>query len=114
MVHLNVLQKNFYQLFNIIAYIDEENFDTSIAYILMSNKSHMIFKKMFNDFKFLINIQNINIYFKKITIICDFEKSLIKAVKEEFPEAKINGCFFHFVKALWKKIRSLGLTSTNI
>ena len=49
-----------------------------------------------------------------IKFICDFEKSLIKAVNLEFPKSKTNGCFFHYVKALWKKAKILGLTKLNL
>jgi hypothetical protein len=49
----------------------------------------------------------------RIKFMCDFEKSLLKAIKQEFNNSKINGCFFHYVKALWKKVRKLGLTKSK-
>ena len=39
---------------------------------------------------------------------------MLKAIKEKFSESKINGCYFHFIKALWKKIRSFGLTKKHL
>ena len=33
----------------------------------------------------------------------DFESSLIKVVKANFQNCKINGRFFHFVKLLWAR-----------
>ena len=39
----------------------------------------------------------------------DFEKSLQNAVKNNFPNAIINGCYFHYVKLLWEKAKKLGL-----
>ena len=50
---------------------------------------------------------------KKIRIVCDFEKSIIKAINSEFFKSKLNGCYFHFVKALWKKAKKLGLTKLS-
>ena len=43
----------------------------------------------------------------------DFEKSLINAIKKNFPETIINGCFFHYIKLLWKKAKSLSLCNKN-
>ena len=43
----------------------------------------------------------------------DFEKSLQNAVKNNFPNAIINGCYFHYVKLLWEKAKKLGLCKKN-
>ena len=45
--------------------------------------------------------------------MCDLEKSLLKAIEQEFNKSKINVCFFHYVKALRKKARKLGLTKSK-
>ena len=42
-------------------------------------------------------------------ISCDFEKGAIKAFKLAFPGVKIQGCHFHFISAIHKKIVDLGL-----
>lgn len=39
----------------------------------------------------------------------DFEKPLQKAVKYNFPNIIVDGCFFHFSKLLWTKAKGLGL-----
>ena len=95
--------KNFYQFFNILAYLENENFYISIEYILMSNKSYELYKKFFNDIKYLLTINNINVDCKKINIICHFERSLLKIISEEFSDSKVNGCYFHYVKVYGKK-----------
>lgn len=46
----------------------------------------------------------------KLTV--DFERSLISALTAIFPAAKINGCYFHFVKSLTKKAKSLGMNKS--
>ena len=39
----------------------------------------------------------------------DFEPAIQNSVREIFPNAKINGCYFHFVKILWGKAKKYGL-----
>ena len=41
------------------------------------------------------------------TVTCDFEKGLIKAVGEQFPKSKINGCLFHWKQAIRRKMLKL-------
>lgn len=106
--------KNYYQLFNIIAYIEQEKFYIPIAYILMKNKSFELYFKLLKEIKFHVKINNINVDFKNINFICDLERSLIKPIKEVFNKSRINGCYFHYVKALWKKMKSYGLTTKNM
>ncbi|KAF0990696.1 hypothetical protein HZS_1232 [Henneguya salminicola] len=36
-------------------------------------------------------------------ITSDFEKSLISSIKQEIPESKIHGCYFHLKQAIRKK-----------
>ena len=39
----------------------------------------------------------------------DFEGAMQKAIKNNFNNIKIDGCFFHFVKLLWGKAKKLKL-----
>ena len=79
----------------------------------MTNKYYLSYIKIFKDIKLIIDNYNINWVYSGIKFMCDFEKSLLKAIKQEFNNSKINGCFFHYVKALWKKVRKLGLTKSK-
>lgn len=79
----------------------------------MTNKSYISYKKIFREIRDLLRQYNIEISFNKIIFKCDFEKSLLKSIREEFDNAKICGCYFHFIKSLWKKARNLGLTKKN-
>lgn len=42
-------------------------------------------------------------------IICDFEIAAFSAFKEQFPEARICGCFFHLSQNLQKQVSIMGL-----
>ena len=52
------------------------------------------------------------IWLKPRKIVCDFEKALIKVASEAFPAAKVQGCYFHFCQAVYRKIQKLGLADT--
>ena len=95
--------KNYYQILNILIYEENNSFIFPVAHIIMSNKSFLSYKKVFQELKNLLNEYKINIKFNDYIITCDFEKSFIKAIKEEFIGIKISGCYFHFIKSLWKK-----------
>ena len=43
--------------------------------------------------------------------ICDFEVALISALPTELPRTAVQGCYFHFCQALWRKIQNLGLAT---
>ncbi len=76
--------------------------------ITTTGKSVYLYNTIFEDFKKKIN-NNINIEDIPNKIIIDFEKSLQKSIKTNFPNLVIDGCYFHYVKLLWGKAKKLGL-----
>ena len=44
----------------------------------------------------------------------DFEIGLRKSIKKNFDNCLLEGCFFHYSKAIWKKIKKLKLFSNNL
>ena len=109
-----IAPKNYYQILNIIGYDETKNFNMPVFHIIMSNKSFESYNKIFQEILNLLDEYKIKINFKNIIINCDFEKSLINAIRNNFKEIKIYGCYFHYVKALWKKARKLGLTKSKL
>ncbi|KRX72196.1 hypothetical protein T06_16990 [Trichinella sp. T6] len=47
--------------------------------------------------------------FNPDTNICDFETALIPAIQGYFPNTRVQGCYFHFCKAVHRKVGELGL-----
>ena len=105
-----VAPKDFYQILNILTQDKDTKFIMPAAHIIMSNKSYYSYKKVFMEIKNLLNLYCIKYDFKDTIINCDFEKSLINSIREEFIDIKIYGCYFHYIKALWQKARNLNLT----
>ena len=42
-------------------------------------------------------------------IITDFEQAIINACQISFPAGTVDGCYFHYSSALWRKTQELGL-----
>ncbi|KAG0442470.1 PKS-NRPS hybrid synthetase [Dictyocoela muelleri] len=71
-------------------------------FILMTNKTEESYKNVFNKTKelFCINPKLIK---------TDFDKALINATSDYFPNISSHGCLFHLGQAIWARIGSLGL-----
>ncbi|XP_048764782.2 uncharacterized protein LOC125672628 [Ostrea edulis] len=41
----------------------------------------------------------------------DFEVAARNAVKDNFPNTTIRGCFFHYTQCIWRKVQNCGLTT---
>ena len=77
--------KNFYQVYNIIGKEEETGKKIPLVYALMSHKSYNLYFHLFNFIKNILNANNVNIDYEKITFTLDFEKAARKALNEIFP-----------------------------
>ena len=105
--------KNYYQILNIAGYFKEINSIIPLVFISITNKSEDIYNKIFHNLFEIM--ENINIKINKICkrIMCDFENSLRKSLKKNFPSSILNGCYFHFLKILWEKAKNLSLCNKS-
>ena len=101
--------KGYYQLLNIFGYIRKRDFYLSIANIALSNKAYELYEKVFKEFFHFYEMYNIHINFSEKSIMCDYEKSLRAAIKNNFDKIKLRGCYFHFAKAIYKKCKAYNL-----
>ena len=93
--------KGYYQIMNILAKPQDYNHVIPVFLVLMSNKSFYSYINIFSDIKLNLLIKKLNINWNSIYFIHDFEKGLVKAIEEYFPESKSIGCFYHYCKSLW-------------
>ena len=91
----------FYQLL-VICSKELEHFHP-LVYILMSNKTYKLYKEVFTF------VHQICPRFSPNIILSDFESAQTKALKERFSSSTLQGCWFHFVQALLRKINVTGL-----
>ena len=100
MQHSVVVQK-IYKLFNIIAVNEKNDYIFPIVHILMTHKSRYSYETIFKSINQILEEMNINFSFNKSHIMTDFENTLRKAIITIYPDSFLEGCFFHYVKALW-------------
>ncbi|XP_049886684.1 uncharacterized protein LOC126381225 [Pectinophora gossypiella] len=101
-----VVPKPFYQIYTIHGDLGNGTV-VPLLYALLPNKTQETYKRLFN----LIKEKNPD--FRPTNFKIDFEKAAINAINEIFPEAVVNGCFFHYSQAIWKKGKKLGFTETE-
>ncbi|KRY98449.1 hypothetical protein T11_4269, partial [Trichinella zimbabwensis] len=49
-----------------------------------------------------------------VTFVCDFETALISAIQVNFPNIRVQGCFFHFFQVVLQQVGRLGLKTDYI
>ena len=67
-------------------------------HVLMTDKSYYLYKNLFIKIKQLLTDFKINLDFKKISIMSDFQSGIRKALNEVFNGTSRYGCYFHFIK----------------
>ena len=104
-----VAPKNWYQLLNIFRYDKKHNFYMPLAFVILSSKSEEIYNEIFQKpiqlIKYHTNIKS----FDNIKIMCDFEIGMRRAIKNNFDLCLLEECYFHYCKAIWKKIKKLNI-----
>ena len=69
-------------------------------FCLINNKNKEGYKEVFKDIKNIITIENsVKINLKSITM--DFERGLIEAFKENFPDVIVTGCYYHYMNNIY-------------
>ncbi|XP_060845637.1 uncharacterized protein LOC132925246 [Rhopalosiphum padi] len=100
--------KQFYQVYTVyidIGSINDEINVIPVIYILLPNKTKIVYERLFSMIK--AHIPNFN----PESFTLDFEISTIQSIKQIFPNAEIYGCNFHFNQSLWRKVQNIGLAS---
>lgn len=94
----------FCQLY-IMSFIFEER-SYPFAFIFMEKRDFVAYDALFENLKtFLLP----DTFMKVTKCMSDYEAAVRKALRKHFTNARISGCFFHFVKAINKTARRFGL-----
>ena len=87
----------FHQLYTI--HIVNDNMTIPVVYGLLPDSSQAIYEEFFSALLELEPLLN------PITILTDFEKAALNAIKNVFPEARQRGCFFHYCQVIYRNIQ---------
>ena len=105
--------KSMYEIFNIIGFFKDIDGIIPLMYIPMSNKSERLYTIVLDNVLKILKLFNIDINSITNLMMSDFEIALRNSIKNSFPQAILDGCFFHYSKLLWKYAKRLGLCSKN-
>ena len=92
----------------------KKEFYMPLAYIIINSKSEEIYNKVFGELVNLIKTYTKIKDFDGIKIMSDFELPLRKAIKNNFENSLLDGCYFHYAKSIWKKIKKLKLFNKKL
>ncbi|KAL4499091.1 hypothetical protein ABPG72_016993 [Tetrahymena utriculariae] len=97
-----------HQLLTIVIKDEQSKLFIPVYHILITGQSEELYRQAMKDCKSIVK-QQTNQDLQVRTIICDFEKALVNAIKASFPDSDIFGCFFHLSQCLWRKCQKIGL-----
>jgi hypothetical protein len=95
-----VVPQGFAQLLIIMAFDRATNLYLPCAYALMTNRCEYLYCVALHEMVVLLEYD-----WDPSIVVVDFEKALIGAVRYQFKDSTILGCYFHFKQALFRKMQ---------
>lgn len=99
---------SFYQCVIVMIYDCGTELYVPCAFGLVTGKNEHIYCELFHQLIMLMEYS-----WMPRVITTDFEQALISAIKQEFPESKISGCYFHLKQALQRKLKKYKVSGSN-
>lgn len=96
---------SFRQLYVISIIYDNQCYP--LAYIFMEKKTFTSYDTVFANLKWLMPSVEVT------KVMSDYEAATRKAIKKHYPNARVSGCFFHYVQAIIKSTKRFGLKSDD-
>ncbi|XP_050311003.1 uncharacterized protein LOC126746707 isoform X1 [Anthonomus grandis grandis] len=93
---------NFCQILTIFATCMDHAFP--VAHIFMERRTKILYDAVFAYLR-----ENFP-QFVNINVVTDYEVALVESLRNNFPNASLHGCFFHYCQAVLRKARTLGIT----
>ena len=101
--------KSFYQLTNIAGYYSDMNSIIPLILVPTTGRSEYLYDKIIKNIISIYEDTGHKIKDFPKFFMMDFESAMQKAVKKNFENIKIDGCYFHFIKLFWAKAKKLNL-----
>jgi len=85
------------------------------AWFILNSKKEDIYWRMFSALKSSILIQlGLDLVEKdNLTIMSNMEIGLQLAIEKSFPKARLQSCYFHYIKNLWDNSKRMGLKTKS-
>ena len=80
-----------------------------MMYALFPNKQGQSYNRAFSLLKDAAMTDGLDL--DPATVLYDFELAIIQALALNFPNSRHQGCYYHFMQAIWRKVQALGLAS---
>lgn len=84
-----------------------ENQCYPLAYIFMEKKTFTSYDVIFRNLKLLMPSVEV------VKLMTDYEAATRKALRKHYPNARLAGCFFHYVQAMVKSTKRFGLRNDD-
>lgn len=91
-----------YQLYTIHVLLNE-TVTIPMVFCIAKDKTEVTYNKIFSTLK------EHNPLLNPASIMIDYERAALNALTQNFPNAEIQGCFFHFGQSIWRHIQAHGL-----
>jgi len=96
----------FYQLYSIHSFTNDKM--VARVFCLMTGKSVPLYRKMVRMLKDFC-CDRLGVSFAPCRVCLDFEKAVIRVMREEFPGISIDGCLFHHSNACLRYVKTNGM-----
>ena len=99
-----VVQRIYSRLFTIHRLY--RGFYIPLVYCLLPDKRRETYHEVFDTLR--RKMAETNLVLNPTKLMLDFESGLLPALRTQFPNATIKGCYFHHIKAIWSHVQDLG------
>lgn len=79
------------------------------VYAFLTSKSAALYRHLIRLIRDFVNDNLPGYNFSPPNFMCDFERAMITTLENEFPQAEIHGCYFHFCNSILRFVRLSGL-----
>ena len=81
-----------------------------LVYCLLPNKQRTTYYAALETIK--RKMADIHLLFNPDSVMSDFELGLINALEMIFPNASLEGCYFHFTQCIWRRVQQSHLITS--
>ena len=97
-----------------MGFIEGVDIPIPLLIIPMTSKSYDSYNNIFITLKTLLENLKIKKNYEKSIIVVDYETALRNSIIKNFPNAKLEGCYFHYIKNLWMYAKKHALCTKTL